>query len=304
VAGSELTLGATANIDTHGKFTISGNNTIVIEARMAGPAANRDTTIALVDVASPPGVSATENSISFGDTSYSNWGFRMNGYGIYNFVEVERPAGVGPAPQNVTVLGVSTNAYMEYRLTITGTQVKMERGPTLATITQTATRTLGQSVVGKSFYVRLNTGGIYSPAVYDWVRVSASQAIVVPVSSFLPTSRDVAIYPDTCQGGLLLNAPPYTNRPNAAEWSVPITTAGNYRIEVEYAAALSRPVEALVDGVMVNGNALAGTTGSWCATPSITSAIATVSLTAGNHVFRLQRSDVFPHLKEIRFVPI
>jgi PKD domain/Lectin C-type domain/CARDB len=176
VGASALTLGATANIDTRGKVTVSGDNTIVIEARMVGPGANRDTTIALVDVVSGAAIGSAAQSIEFGDTNYSNWGFHMYGYGAYNFVEVERPSGVGPAPQNATVLGSSTNAYMEYRLTITGTQVKMERGPTLANITQTATRTLGQTIAGKSFYIRLNTGGGFSPAIYDWVRVNVAPA--------------------------------------------------------------------------------------------------------------------------------
>lgn len=173
VGASALTLGATANIDTRGKVTVNGDNTITIEARMVGPGANRDTTIALVDVVSGAAIGSAAQSIEFGDTNYSAWGFRMNGYGAYNFVEVERPSGIGPAPQNATVLGGSTNAYMEYRLTITGNKVKMERGPTLANITESVTRTLGQSSAGKSFYIRLNTGGDYSPAVYDWVRVTA-----------------------------------------------------------------------------------------------------------------------------------
>ena len=174
VGGSELTLGATANIDTRGKVTVSGDNTITIEARMVGPGANRDTTIALVDVVSGAAIGSAAQSIEFGDTSYSAWGFHMYGYGAYSFVEVERPSGIGPAPQNATVLGGSTNAYMEYRLTITGNKIKMERGPTLANITESVTRTLGQSSAGKSFYIRLNTGGDYSPAVYDWVRVSTT----------------------------------------------------------------------------------------------------------------------------------
>jgi Lectin C-type domain len=168
VSSSELTLGTGANINTKGKVTIVGDS-IIIESRMVGAGGNRDTTISLVDT-------FTGDQIAFGDTSYASWGFRMNGSGAYNFVEVERPGGIGPAPQNATILGGSTNAYMEYRLTINGAQIKMERGPTLSNITATATRTLGKSISGQSFYLNLNTGGIYSPATYDWVRVTGSAA--------------------------------------------------------------------------------------------------------------------------------
>jgi hypothetical protein len=190
VGGATLTLGATANVSTIGKFTFSGDNPIVIEARMAGPGAARDTAISLVDVMSGAAADSRANSIQFGDTSYANWGFRMNGYGVFNFVEVERPSGVGPAPQNVTALGGSTNAFMEYRLTVSGTQVKMERGPSLTNITQTATRTLGQSIVGKSFYLRLSTGGQYSPATYDWVRVV--RPVVAPTGTFTVLAENEA----------------------------------------------------------------------------------------------------------------
>jgi hypothetical protein len=145
------------------------------------------------------------------------------------------------------------------------------------------------------------TGVVFDPALEI---AGIANTIVISAASFLPSSVSIAVkVTSACDGGLVMNAPPYTSTPNVGEWAVPISVPGNYRIEVEYTAATSRPVEALIDGTLINSNALADTTGSWCATPSISRTVGTVSLTAGNHVFRLQRGDVFPHLKEIRFIP-
>ena len=150
----------------------------------------------------------------------------------------------------------------------------------------------------------LGTQACVAPMVLQGsVCVLPAATIVVPVASFLPSSVSIAVkVTSACDGGLVLNSAA-VDGPNSGEWTVSVATAGNYRIEVEYAAALSRPVEAFVDGLLVNANALADTSGSWCATPSITRTIGTVALTAGSHRLRLQRSSVFPHLKEIRFVP-
>ena len=150
----------------------------------------------------------------------------------------------------------------------------------------------------------LGTQACVAPMVLQGsVCVLPAATIVVPVASFLPSSVSIAVkVTSACDGGLVLNSAA-VDGPNSGEWTVPVATAGNYRIEVEYAAALSRPVEALVDGVLVNANALADTSGSWCATPSIARAIGTVNLAVGEHKLRLQRGSVFPHLKEIRFVP-
>jgi hypothetical protein len=132
---------------------------------MAGQGGARDTHITLTDVVS-------NESIYSGDTNYANWGFYADAGGAYNFVEVERPSGVGPAPQNCTALGSTTTQFMEYRWTLQGNKITMERGPTLANITQSATRTLGKTIAGRSYKLSIGTGGSsYFPGTFDWVRL-------------------------------------------------------------------------------------------------------------------------------------
>jgi hypothetical protein len=309
-----LTLGATANISTLGKYTVSGDTPIVIEARMAGLGGARDTAISLVDVASGAAADSLANSIQFGDTSYSGWGFRMNGFGVFNFVEVERPSGVGPAPQNVTTLGSSTNTYMEYRLTVSGTQIKMERGPTLANITQTATRTLSQSIAGKSFYLRLSTGGAFSPATYDWVRVTTPLVWEVPVATStidLPATAfvrgvSVALSANGYGADAVMNAPPYGAADNSAEWDFAVPVAGRYELFATYASGESRPVMISFDANLVFSNALATSTGGYFPANRQTLSQGFVDLAAGSHVMRVAETgaNVFPHIKGFTLVPV
>ena len=150
---------------TKDKVVFSGDK-IVVEGRGWGPGSGRGTAFTLYDA------ETNGDAVSIGDTTYGGWGFHANGSGSFNFLEVERPSGVGPAPQHCTALGGSTSAVMEYRMTLVGNRITFERGPTLANITQSATRTLGRSISGRAFYLVVGAGDIFfSPAYYDWVRV-------------------------------------------------------------------------------------------------------------------------------------
>ena len=166
MAGSTFQASYFGFLWTKDKVVFSGQK-IVVEGRAWGPGNRRSTTFTLYDAAQ------AGDAIGFGDTTYGGWGFHANGSGSFNFVEVERPSGVGPAPQNCTALGGSTSAPMEYRMTLVGNSIKFERGPTLANITQSATRTLGRNITGRAFYLVVGAGdNVFSPAHYDWVRVA------------------------------------------------------------------------------------------------------------------------------------
>ncbi len=182
--GSILTVANGASLTTKGKVEVSGD-TIVIESRMSSPSNARDVKVQLVDSANEAEL------IGFGETSYFGWGLHAFGYGRYNFVETERPSGVGPAPQNVTISRVSTPSMMEYRVTISGASITIERGPTLANITERFTRTLGQSIAGRKFYLQVYPGVDYGPGAYDWLRVTA------PSVDRLPASTGVRPLPST-----------------------------------------------------------------------------------------------------------
>ena len=154
VAGGFAHFGSKTVASTCGKFTFSGAGGIAVEARMAGSNALRDTHIELIDV-------ATGDRIQGGDTNYAGNGLYSYGTGQFSFPQ----AGSGG----------STAAFKEYRLTVNGSNFKLERGNTLSTITETRTITMPASVVGKTFFLRIGTGGPdYQPGDFDWVRVTGN----------------------------------------------------------------------------------------------------------------------------------
>lgn len=137
----------------------------MVEARFAGLGGSRDTHIDLVDV-------STNEYIMLGDTNYLSWGFYTQGSGKFNFKEVSSWAGSHNGI-NVATNGITTNQFKEYRITIDVSTVKVERGSTLENITETMTKTLGSSIVGRTFYLRIGTASTaHSPGTHDWVRVA------------------------------------------------------------------------------------------------------------------------------------
>jgi YD repeat-containing protein len=150
VAGGTVTFGALSSANTQGKVAFSGNK-IVVEGRFTGLGFSRDTSISLMDA-------ATGDYLIFGDTSYFSFGFYSTGTGQMAISQVN--------------LAGTTAAYKEYRLTIDGTSVRIERGDTLSSLNELRTAALPTSIVGKTFYLKIATAGpSYSPGTFDWVRV-------------------------------------------------------------------------------------------------------------------------------------
>jgi hypothetical protein len=113
------------------------------------------TVMSLIDV-------ATGDRIQVGDTNYRSSlfpdGLYLYGKGAFNLPQFGN--------------NVTTGTYMEYRLTVAGTQVTLERGTSLANLTEIVTGVLATSIAGKTFYLNIGTGGPnYCPAVFDWVTV-------------------------------------------------------------------------------------------------------------------------------------
>lgn len=168
LSGGEVTFGARSGASTEGKQLITGTK-IVIETRMAGKGSNRDTAVGIVNVASG-GV------IEVGDSTYRSWGFYAIGYGGYELSD--SPFLIPHGSGLVGALGQSTADFLEYRITIEGDKLTIERGPTLDSIEQTATFTLAKSIAGAVFYVSIRTGDEnYSPGTFDWIRVRSDGSI-------------------------------------------------------------------------------------------------------------------------------
>ena len=176
VASGNAHFGSKTFASTCGKYTFLGTGGIVVESRMAGQGGNRDTYMELVEV-------ATGNSIRVGDTNYFGMGLYTYGSGLFS---------AGQAGNGTSVSGL-----MEYRFTANGTSVTIERGATLANITETRTITVPTSIAGKTFFLGIGTGGPdYQPGDFDWVRVNAALGLVnTTCTASGYTSGPVSHYP-------------------------------------------------------------------------------------------------------------
>jgi hypothetical protein len=105
-------------------------------------------------------------------------------------------------------------------------------------------------------------------------------------------------------GDVIHNAAPYGPAPNWAEYDFRVAGEGEYDIWIEYAADESRPVDILLNGRTVSTNALAGATGGWHLGNQRLSRQGTVRLSGGLNTLRLERNNVFPHIRTIRLVPM
>ena len=109
-----------------------------------------------------------------------------------------------------------------------------------------------------------------------------------------------------CWTGLLLNEyPAYPSTGSwIATWNMAVPTAGQYKLEMEYAMDRSslRPGDIFVDGVLQAPNALGAATGGWCTTNLLWSPLGVVSLQAGTNSIRWQRvgGELAPHFHGIR----
>lgn len=149
----QVHFGSCQSASTQGKATFSGKK-IVIEARFAGQkGAGRDSGITLLNT-------TTGDFFQFGDTDYLNRGVYAYLYygGTYEFVQQ---------------YGGTTTAFKDYRVTIEGTSVTIQRGDSLSNLTETYTATLPRSATDGTYYLRIGTGtDWYAPADFDWIRVN------------------------------------------------------------------------------------------------------------------------------------
>ena len=100
---------------------------------------------------------------------------------------------------------------------------------------------------------------------------------------------------------VLMNAPPYTSGPNAAEFEVRPATAGQYQFRVRYASKDSRPLTLTLNGRQIMSNALSAPTGCFEASCQVWLDQGEISLQDGLNIIRLQTPDVFPHITALKF---
>jgi hypothetical protein len=99
------------------------------------------------------------------------------------------------------------------------------------------------------------------------------------------------------------NAPPYEPAVNLAEYNFN-ACARAYRLDVEYAAAESRPVEIYINGKLAIPNGLQATTGGWSDARQRWLSQGEVRLTRGSNTLQFKRNNYFPHIRTFRLVPL
>lgn len=124
------------------------------------------------------------------------------------------------------------------------------------------------------------------------------EVIVVLATEFL-RGVDVAVG-SPWGADVLLNAPDYRYRPNAAEFEF-TARGGTYRLSAEYAAETARPVRILLNGRLVLDHALGATTGCWYPQCQKLLDQGSVELRSGFNVMRVERDNVFPHIRKFVF---
>ena len=87
-----------------------------------------------------------------------------------------------------------------------------------------------------------------------------------------------------------------------AEYDIEVEHAGTYVIEIRFAAAQSRPVRLLLDGVEISPTILAEITGSWQPKSQVWLVADKLNLSAGKHVIRFETLNAFPHIDKFEFV--
>lgn len=125
--------------------------------------------------------------------------------------------------------------------------------------------------------------------------------IDLPATSYL-RGTNVALSVNGYGADALMNAPPYIDVPNAAEWDFIVPVTGSYQLFAIYASGESRPSQISFNGTQVFANALASTTGGFFPANRQTLLQGIVQLTAGANTMRVSRSSAFPHIKGFSLV--
>jgi hypothetical protein len=136
------------------------------------------------------------------------------------------------------------------------------------------------------------------------VAQSTRSTITIPASEFLRPLNVALGGPNNMYGAdVLLNAPPYQDRPNRAEYEFN-AAGGTYLLKVEYAAEEVRPVNIYINGDVAIPNALAAPTGCWQPQCQLLLNQGRVTLSNGLNILMIKRAHYFPHIRKFVFVPV
>jgi mono/diheme cytochrome c family protein len=126
-------------------------------------------------------------------------------------------------------------------------------------------------------------------------------AIVLEAEKFKKGNADKS---DTGYGegiGIILSYDPTHTR---AEYTITVPTAGEYDLELRYAALESRPVRIVVDGKVVMSDAAKGTTGGWNPDHQAWRPEGRIRLQEGKNTLVIEAQRILPHIDKLAVLPI
>jgi len=89
---------------------------------------------------------------------------------------------------------------------------------------------------------------------------------------------------------------------NFAEYDIELPAAGEYQIELRYAALRARPGQLLIDGQVVQPEAVSKTTGGWMPEHQKWIVEGVYRLKAGKHVLRIQSEPLMSHIDKVLII--
>ena len=89
---------------------------------------------------------------------------------------------------------------------------------------------------------------------------------------------------------------------NFAEYDIELPAAGEYQIELRYAARRARPGQLLIDGQVVQPEAVSKTTGGWMPEHQKWVVEGVFRLKAGKHVLRIQSEPLMSHIDKLLII--
>ncbi len=150
------------------------------------------------------------------------------------------------------------------------------------------------------------SSAFYLPAIPpdDFQVLPRASMIEIPARNFNRSLNiEVGVLP--YGNDVIHNAPNYHAAPNMVEYDFYVPAAAEYDLDVEYAALHSRSVQISLtqkgrEVFSVQG--LGEVTGGWSNQQKLTQ-VKNIRLAHGPATLRLSRTDVFPHIRTLRFLP-
>lgn len=123
------------------------------------------------------------------------------------------------------------------------------------------------------------------------------------LQDLLTDSRNITFTLDRARYGEVITNNSGADQENLAEFTFELPGGCAYKLEVEYAAAESRPVDITFNDRLVTENGLPGVTGGWGPSDQKWQHQCDITSVEGDNKLRFHRTSVFPHIRAVKLTP-